>query len=334
MQRLCKYELIISKFHKNTEKDHSDYHELDLVMQFVENLVRETNDQVEELLLQEKFRQLDYKYGNELLAKIPNKNRKLVYSLEDVNLIDLINDTSTVAKEINLFNDSVMVVMLNSKPIFTKLRIPRYLPNLKYYRNLIQLINEEIYLTISFKKEKQKDQFSAALAKTHIHSKDNSFVTATILGTETRESLFKNYTVYIANISFGDEIKAIYLRFKDVLRVEEILNDKKIKINLPSLSRETLFVTSKSKTIEKRKLIIQEFLERILNCAECYNLPEIFKVLKLSMKEKDQRSEAELIINLPSMQVVKVTLDVKSASISELKEAVAQNLGLTYSSQF
>ena len=73
-----------------------------------------------------------------------------------MQLIDLINDTSQVAKEINIFNDTVLVVFSNAKPIFTKLRIARDLPNLKYFKNLIQLINEERYLTISFKKEKQK----------------------------------------------------------------------------------------------------------------------------------------------------------------------------------
>ena len=51
MQRLCKYELILSKFHKNMEKDHCDYEDLDKVLIFVEKLVRETNDQVEEFLL-------------------------------------------------------------------------------------------------------------------------------------------------------------------------------------------------------------------------------------------------------------------------------------------
>ena len=75
------------------------------------------------------------------MAKIPSQERKLVYSLEDVQLIDLISDTSQVAKEVNLFNDTVMVVLTNSKPIFAKLRIFRDLPNLKYFKNMIQLIN-------------------------------------------------------------------------------------------------------------------------------------------------------------------------------------------------
>ena len=52
------------------------------------------------------------------------------------------------------------------------------------------------------------------------------------------------------------------------------------------------------------------------------------------MKENNLANFAEITINLPSMQVVKVTIDVKNATISELKEAVGQNLGLMFMSQF
>ena len=34
------------------------------------------------------------------------------------------------------------------------------------------------------------------------------------------------------------------------------------------------------------------------------------------------------------MQIVKVTIDVKNATVSDLKEAVAQNLGLIFLTQF
>ena len=63
-----------------------------------------------------------------------------------------------------------------------------------------------------------------------------------IKGTEVRESVFKNYTVYVVEISMGCnengcETKTIYPRFKDMLRVQEILDRHKIRINLPSLSK-------------------------------------------------------------------------------------------------
>lgn len=70
--------------------------------------------------------------------------------------------------------------------------------------------------------------------------------------------MFKNFTVYIVELKFSKEsVRKIYPRFKDLLRVQQILDSNKIKLNLPSLSKEGIFKTTKSKTIEKRKLIIQ-----------------------------------------------------------------------------
>lgn len=42
------------------ESDHLDYAELEKTIAFVENLVKETNEQVEEFLMSEKFRDLKY----------------------------------------------------------------------------------------------------------------------------------------------------------------------------------------------------------------------------------------------------------------------------------
>lgn len=100
--------------------------------------------------------------------------------------------------------------------------------------------------------------FLQATKKTTISDKNNNFVEVSILGTEIRESLFKNYTVYIVEVQFTkDKMRKIYPRFKDLLRVQEVVDRKKIKINLPSLTKEVVFNTTKSKTIQKRKLIIQ-----------------------------------------------------------------------------
>lgn len=52
-------------------------------------------------------------------------------------------------------------------------------------------------------------------------------------------------------------MRKIYPRFNDLLRVQQIIECRKIKVNLPSLSRESCFSTTKSKTIEKRKILIQ-----------------------------------------------------------------------------
>jgi hypothetical protein len=47
--------------------------------------------------MDEKYRDLLYEY-HDILKKIPNPDRKLLFSLSDISLIDLINDESSQFK--------------------------------------------------------------------------------------------------------------------------------------------------------------------------------------------------------------------------------------------
>ncbi len=79
------------------QKDHEDFEDMQKTIAFVENLVKETNQQVEEFLMDEKFRDLKYEY-QDVFKKLSNPNRKLLFSIQDICLIDLINDESSVYK--------------------------------------------------------------------------------------------------------------------------------------------------------------------------------------------------------------------------------------------
>lgn len=79
------------------ENDHLDYIELEKTIAYVENLVKQTNEQVQQFLMDEKYRDLLYEY-HDILKKIPNPDRKLLFSLSDISLIDLINDESSQFK--------------------------------------------------------------------------------------------------------------------------------------------------------------------------------------------------------------------------------------------
>ena len=53
MQRLCKYKLLLANFVKNTAESHQDYQNLLEAMDILEKLVKETNEDVGDFLLQE-----------------------------------------------------------------------------------------------------------------------------------------------------------------------------------------------------------------------------------------------------------------------------------------
>lgn len=98
-----------------------------------------------------------------------------------------------------MFNDSILLLSNSSqnKPIFAKLLYVRDLPNLKYFKNNVQVINSGPYLNIHFKKLKHKEDFLDKVQRTDVNTDKNNFVDVKVLGTETRQAVFKTYTVYI-----------------------------------------------------------------------------------------------------------------------------------------
>jgi hypothetical protein len=58
VQRLCKYGLIVNEYLRNMEKDHIDYQDIEGTSTVIDKLVHETNDQVEEYLMRERFNEL------------------------------------------------------------------------------------------------------------------------------------------------------------------------------------------------------------------------------------------------------------------------------------
>ena len=48
-------------------------------------------------------------------------------------------------KEIAIFNDSILMIGLQ-KPVLLKLDMMRDLPNLKYFKNLVEIVSETKYI--------------------------------------------------------------------------------------------------------------------------------------------------------------------------------------------
>lgn len=53
--------------------------------------MKETNEQVEEFLLDEKYKEILYQY-QDTLKRIANPERRLIFTIEDISLIDMISD--------------------------------------------------------------------------------------------------------------------------------------------------------------------------------------------------------------------------------------------------
>ena len=86
---------------------------------------------------------------------------------------------------------------------------------------------------------------------------NSDYIKVTILGTETREKLFQTYTVYIVKINSEQDTITIYPRFSDLFKVQELVSKSELELDLPVLEKYGPFNTLSSKTIERRKLLIQ-----------------------------------------------------------------------------
>ena len=154
------------------------------------------------------------------------------------------------------------------------------------------------------------------------------------MGTETRESFFSSYTVYIVNISDRGKVSTIYPRFKDLLKVQDLMVDKGIKFDRLLLSKESIISTLKSKTIEKRKHTIQEFLEKIFNNCQYSELKEVEEILGYSqlgttaMMPRITAESEEVWVFLPNMQKVKVMISINDSQIKDLKQLISERMGM------
>ncbi|KAL4449683.1 hypothetical protein ABPG74_007506 [Tetrahymena malaccensis] len=94
-------------------------------------------------------------------------------------------------------------------------------------------------------------------------------IVVTVLGTEERNSsnqMKETYTVYIAQIQIGESIKQkIFVRYSEMIELKKFI-EKYIKeiTDLEKLPKVFIF-HHKTKIIEKRKILIENFLQKILS---------------------------------------------------------------------
>jgi hypothetical protein len=75
------------------------------------------------------------------------------------------------------------------------------------------------------------------LYKTNYLNLDNvkTFINVKIIGTEKRQSFFNSYTVYIVQTEQNGKISTIYPRFKNLLKIQQLIKERGIQINVPPL---------------------------------------------------------------------------------------------------
>lgn len=87
-----------------------------------------------------------------------------------------------------------------------------------------------------------------------------------VLGTEERNTAsFNKYTIYIVEVKIAEVAIKIFVRYSQMVDFQNIIKTDFPNIQLSSLSRVNWLSSHKTKTIEQRKLIISQILNRVLS---------------------------------------------------------------------
>ena len=87
-----------------------------------------------------------------------------------------------------------------------------------------------------------------------------------VLGTEKRNAnTFNNFTIYIVEVTVADLAYKIFIRYSEMVDLEKEMMKFFSELKLTELKTFNWFNNHKTKVIENRKLLIENFLQKVLS---------------------------------------------------------------------
>jgi hypothetical protein len=85
----------------------------------------------------------------------------MFYESKEVGVLDILEEEEVSFKSLALFENSIVMIphKITEEPIFYNFLFGRELTNNKYYKNIVQFVDNQIYTYIQFKEEKDKKEF-------------------------------------------------------------------------------------------------------------------------------------------------------------------------------
>ncbi|CAD8147722.1 unnamed protein product [Paramecium pentaurelia] len=301
VQRIPKYVLLFKDLLKNTSQDHPDYSNIKLVLEKFEQVANQNNKSMDSLLKNQKLFDLQKQYGN--FVKILEQNRQflreeslhmyftkgaqikpmIVYFLSDLILVTERDQTKsehnfkTYIKLNHLSKCQQLPEMYKYKYLFqisgvdnSVIFVVQSQNSKKDMQEYINLVNQEIKELQDKKAERDKALQDMIPEKQKINQIDHISVSVQIIGTEdVIDATDKKFTQYIFEIDINNNItQKIYLRYS---LFKKILQDVKMlfpKMKIPETKENSYFDRNESAVIDKRKIVMIEFLQILLNSQE------------------------------------------------------------------
>lgn len=87
-----------------------------------------------------------------------------------------------------------------------------------------------------------------------------------VLGTEERNAnTFNKFTIYIVEVTVADLAYKIFIRYREMVDFEKEIRKFFSELKFPELKTLNWFTNHKTKVIENRKLLIENFLQKVLS---------------------------------------------------------------------
>lgn len=312
VQRLPKYVLLFKDLKKNTDEKHPDYQNITKCLEEFSKINEQNNLKVTDHLKQRKILDLDKKFGTS--DKPIVKEARQFIDEEPVNIL-----FDEMPRPVICFflTDLILIVDESQGQVLKFIELDKNtllkdLPNSKYFKWLFSVSGKEsvTFLSDSLENKKKMVDFLSGIlneirdkvanrdrAKVNVESfgeklepkqrKISYNFNLTVIGSMKRGiQNFRPVTMYIVHMQFGCIVNHMYFRFSELTKLNEAINLEFPLIKVQNLPKKHWFRAQKTKIIESRKFLIENFLNSIFFHQE---LSQNLKIMAfLGLAEKDE----------------------------------------------
>ena len=316
IQRLTKYPLLLENLVKYTEPEHPDYQGLKEALLLTQKLNQENNTYIEQF--RKNLRQIDLQevFGNPLKMSIYKPGRRLILEetvfttkekVQQQHIMFIFNDMILFTPQLQLPEEISPDRKKGAKQQQAKCiqldenSLAKDISDGKYFSNVFSIVGVNGVDTFSTKDSKTKEailktldgilsdlRIDAAIQDDLTENKNRTspprrLVEVHVLGSEERPDGFKSYTYYIVLIACGNNFRKIFKRYSDFLDLSKRLCEQFPGTRLIPLNKEIEIMKShRSKTIERRKFAIENFLQHALQHYDIQTSPIVADFFKFT----------------------------------------------------
>ena len=322
VQRLPKYVLLFKDLKKNTEEKHPDYKNICECLDEFAKINQENNKKVNDHLRTRKLLELDKKFGTPTKPIV--KEARSFIEEEPVNIL-----VDEMIKPVicYFFSDLILIVDESQNILLKYIELDKNtllkdMKNTKYYKCLFSVTGKESITIISENEENKKKLFdfldkkilyeikdnaanrdkareSSVMSDMSMNNQKNFYFNLTVIGSMKRGiQHFRPVTMYIVQIQCRQIIHRMYFRFSELSKLNDMINLQFPNIKIDNLPKKHWWRAQKTKIIESRKLLIENFLNSIF-----YQNHSILAYLGLAEDDETILSEAFLQRNYEKNQI-------------------------------